>query len=91
MKLQPNIALGFGGSCEAAFRLYEKALNGTIAFMLTWGNSPAAGEVPPDWRAKVYHATLKLGDSVETFWAIRYAAFVDQFGVPWTINCETPE
>jgi PhnB protein len=24
----------------------------------------------------------------ETFWARRYGALVDQFGVPWEINCE---
>ena len=24
----------------------------------------------------------------ETFWARRFATFVDQFGVPWSINCE---
>jgi PhnB protein len=24
----------------------------------------------------------------ETFWAQRFAMFVDQFGVPWMINCE---
>jgi PhnB protein len=26
----------------------------------------------------------------ETFWAYRFAMFVDQFGVPWMINCEKP-
>jgi PhnB protein len=26
----------------------------------------------------------------ETFWAIRFGMFVDQFGVPWMINCEKP-
>ena len=24
----------------------------------------------------------------ETFWARRFGTFVDQFGVPWSINCE---
>ena len=24
----------------------------------------------------------------ETFWARRFAALVDQFGIPWSINCE---
>jgi PhnB protein len=24
----------------------------------------------------------------ETFWAVRFATLVDQFGIPWTINCE---
>jgi PhnB protein len=62
MKLHPHLSLCFNGHCEAAFKLYERALNGTIAFMLTWGNSPMAGEAPPDWQSKIYHATLKIGD-----------------------------
>jgi PhnB protein len=24
----------------------------------------------------------------ETFWAQRFAMFVDKFGTPWMINCE---
>jgi PhnB protein len=26
----------------------------------------------------------------ETFWALRFGVLVDQFGVPWLINCEKP-
>ena len=26
----------------------------------------------------------------ETFWAVRFGALVDQFGIPWSINCEKP-
>ena len=63
MKVNPQITLVFDGRCESAFRLYEQCLNGTIAFMLTWGNSPMAADAPPGWDAKVYHATLKVGDS----------------------------
>jgi PhnB protein len=135
MRLNPHISLTFNGRCEAAFRSYEKCLNGTIQFMLTWGNSPAAGEAPPGWNEKIYHATLKVGDTVitggdvapdryeqprgfsivlemndpvaaervfealaengriemplqETFWAGRFGALIDQFGIPWIINCE---
>ena len=24
----------------------------------------------------------------ETFWALRFGMFTDQFGVPWMVNCE---
>jgi PhnB protein len=61
MEVNPHIALLFDGRCEAAFRCYEQCLNGTIAFILTWGNSPVAGDAPPEWHAKIYHATLKVG------------------------------
>jgi len=135
MKLHAHISLAFDGRCEAAFRFYERCLEGTISFMLTWGKSPMAGDAPPDWESKIFHAALKVGDSVitggdvapdrygqpkgfsvvlqmddsaaaerifhalaedariemplqETFWASRFAVLVDQFGIPWTINCE---
>jgi len=26
----------------------------------------------------------------ETFWALRFSQLVDQFGIPWVINCENP-
>ena len=26
----------------------------------------------------------------ETFWALRFGKVVDQFGIPWLINCEKP-
>src|SRR6476646_11780114 len=63
MKLNPQLSLAFNGQCEAAFRFYERCLDGTITFMITWGNSPAAPDAPPGWGAKIYHATLKIGDT----------------------------
>ena len=135
MKLQPRISLSFNGQCEAAFRFYERCLDGTISFMLTWGNSPMGATAPPDWQTKINHATLQIGDTVitgadvvddqyeaprgfsivlnlddpdaaerifhaladigrvdyplqQTFWALRFGAVHDQFGISWSINCE---
>ena len=64
MKLNPQFSLSFDGNCEAAFKCYERCLNGTITFMLTWGKSLSAAEAPPGWGAKIYHATLKVGETV---------------------------
>jgi PhnB protein len=92
--------------------------------------------VPADWRNKIIHARLVVGDQVlmgsdgtpaqpceeiqgsfvslnvetpveaerifhalekngtvkmaleQTFWAVRFGMCVDQFGVPWMVNCE---
>jgi PhnB protein len=135
MMLNPQFALSFNGTCEAAFRRYERCLDGTITFMLRWGHSPTPADVPADWGDKIYHATLKIGDIVimggdrpldrydqpkgfelvlsmddplvaervfhelaeggtikmplqATFWASRFGVLVDQFGIPWTVNCE---
>src|SRR5260370_5104514 len=62
MRLTPN--LSFGGQCEAAFKFYEQCFGGKIVFMLTYGKSPMAEQVPPRWREKIFHATLTVGDNV---------------------------
>ena len=64
MKLNAHFSLSFNGQCEAAFKSYEQCLNGTIAFMLKWGDSPAATDVPSSWHAKIYHATLEVAGAV---------------------------
>jgi PhnB protein len=61
VKLTPQLSLSFNGNCEAAFRHYERCLDGSL-YILHWKDSPAAAEVPPEWGDKVYHATLKIGD-----------------------------
>ena len=49
MTLNPQISLAFNGQCEAAFKWYEQALDGTIVSLFTWGQSPMAGDGPPGW------------------------------------------
>lgn len=62
MTLTPCINLSFDGQCEAAFKFYERCLNGKITFMLTWGDSPMAKDAPPGWSGKIVHATLEVGN-----------------------------
>jgi PhnB protein len=134
MRIDPSISLTFDGECDAAFALYQQCLGATVTFRLTWGDSPMAEQAPADWRDKIMHATLQLGDTAisggdvspggyrrpqgfqlnldlddaaaaerifaqladggqvivpmqQTFWAQRFGAVVDRFGIPWGINC----
>jgi PhnB protein len=134
MRIEPRISLVFNGECDAAFRLYQQCLGGTVTFRLTWGESPMADQAPSEWRDKIVHATLTVGGTVlyggdvppgqyeppqgfqlqltlddvaageriftqladggqitvplqQTFWAQRFGAVVDRFGIPWGINC----
>ena len=46
----------------------------------------------PEEAERIFHA-LEKGGTVnmaiqQTFWAIRFGMLVDQFGIPWMINCE---
>jgi PhnB protein len=62
--MQLNPYLLFNGQCEAAFRFYEKCLGGKIEAMLTHEGTPAEQDVPPEWRKKILHARLTVGDQV---------------------------
>jgi len=133
--MQLNPYLFFNGQCEAAFRFYERCLGGKIEAMLTYAGTPAEEHVPSEWRNKIMHARLTVGDQVlmgsdaqperyqkpggfstsfqtkdpaeaervfnaliengkvnmplqQTFWAARFGMLVDQFEIPWMVNCE---
>ena len=62
--MQLNPYLMFNGQCEAAFKYYANVLNGKIEAMLPHEGSPAAEHVPPEWRKKIMHARLSVGDQV---------------------------
>jgi PhnB protein len=61
--MQLNPYLSFQGQCEAAFRFYQQCLGGNIQTMMSWGDSPMADQVPPEWRDKIIHATLVVGET----------------------------
>lgn len=56
--------LNFNGQCEAAFKFYERALGGKIENLVYYEGTPAAEQVPPDWRKKILHARMQVGDTV---------------------------
>src|SRR5260370_24506365 len=62
--MQMNPYLTFGGQCEAAFNFYAKVLGGKIEAMMPHEGTPAAEHVPPEWRNKIMHARLIVGDKM---------------------------
>jgi PhnB protein len=56
--------LNFDGNCAEAFRFYEGVLGGKIEVLLTHADSPVAAQVPPEWKDRVLHARLVVGDQV---------------------------
>ncbi|HEY0511927.1 MAG TPA: VOC family protein [Thermoanaerobaculia bacterium] len=60
--MQMSPYLNFNGQCEEAFKFYEQCLGGKIEMMQTFGDSPMADQAPPDWRDKIMHARLVVGD-----------------------------
>jgi PhnB protein len=62
--MQLNSYLHFNGRCEEAFKFYEKLLGGKIEAIFPHEGTPAAEHVPPEWRKKIMHARLSVGDQV---------------------------
>jgi PhnB protein len=60
MELSPYLL--FNGQCEEAFKFYEQCLGGKIVMIQTHGESPMKDQVPPDWRDKIIHVRLTVGD-----------------------------
>jgi PhnB protein len=61
--MQLNPYLSFNGQCEAAFKFYQQCLGGNIQTMMTWGDSPMGDQVPSEWRDKIIHVSLIVGDT----------------------------
>ena len=60
MRLNPH--LQFDGQCEAAFKFYEECLGGRIVVMMPYADSPIGEQIHPDWRKKILHTTLTVGN-----------------------------
>jgi PhnB protein len=61
MKLNP--CLSFDGRCEAAFKFYLQCLGGHMQTKMTWGESPMADQVPAEWRDRIVHSTMVVGET----------------------------
>jgi PhnB protein len=62
--MQVNSYLLFNGQCENAFKFYAQGLGGKIEAMIPHEGTPAADGVPAEWRDKILHARLTIGDQV---------------------------
>jgi len=60
MKLTPYIH--FAGNAEEALNFYKEALNGEIAMLNRYGDSPIPAD--EDYKQKIIHARLVFGDNM---------------------------
>lgn len=59
---QVNTYLVFDGSCEEAFTFYSKILGGEIEATHRHRGTPAEEFVPEEWKDKIMHISLKIGE-----------------------------
>src|SRR5688500_5089448 len=89
--MQLNPYLSFNGKCEAAFKFYEQCLGGKIGPMLTYGSSPMAEQTSPEWRDKVMHVRLTVGDEVLMGSDSPPEHYEETKGMSVSLNVELPE
>jgi PhnB protein len=84
--------------CHATLRIGDTAITGSdvppdryeqpTGFEISLAmNDPVEAERV--FAALAENGTIKM-PLQETFWARRFGVLVDQFGIPWSINCERP-
>jgi PhnB protein len=88
MKIDPY--LNFDGQCAEAFEVYQRVLGGKIEAMMTHGASPMAGEVPAQWRDRILHARLVVGDRVIMGSDTPPESYVKPQGLFVSITVKTP-
>ena len=62
--MQMTPYLNFNGQCEAAFTLYEQCFGAQVGTLFRYAGTPMADQVPADWKDKVMHGTITIGDQV---------------------------
>ena len=62
--MQANTYLFFNGNCREAFETYARVLGGNIEAMMTHAGTPAEGHTAPEWRDKIIHACMRVGDTL---------------------------
>jgi PhnB protein len=62
--MHANSYLNFDGQCEDAFKFYVQICGGAIETMLTHEGAPSEAQTPPEWRKKILHARIKIGDTI---------------------------
>jgi PhnB protein len=58
-----DIYLNYRGNCEEAFRFYEQHLGGKVMGMVKHADQPNPN-IPPDWKDKILHAQIDIGETV---------------------------
>ena len=58
MRMSPY--LHFNGQCEEAFKFYQRVLGARIEASFPFEGTPAADQVPAEWRKKILHARLTV-------------------------------
>lgn len=60
--MQMSVHLNFQGNCADAFAFYAQVFKTKQLFQMKYGDATESAPVPPDWKDKIMHASIPLGD-----------------------------
>ena len=89
MKLNPY--LNFKGNCAEAFRHYSSVLGGKDLHIMTFRDSPMAGQVGENEKDLVVHARFTAGDTMLMGSDAPGARYTKPAGYAVNIGVDTPE
>lgn len=55
-----NVHVAFAGTCREAMEFYSKVTTGKLEAMITYGETLAAADVPPEMHDRIAHSSLNL-------------------------------
>ncbi|KXJ43069.1 Uncharacterized conserved protein [Marinobacter salarius] len=55
-----NVHVAFGGNCREAMEFYAEVTAGTLEAVITYGETPAAEDVPKEMHDRVVHSSLNI-------------------------------
>lgn len=55
-----NVHVAFGGNCREAMEFYAEVTSGTLEAVITYGETPAAVDVPKEMHDRVVHSSLNI-------------------------------
>ena len=58
-----DVYVNYHGTCEEAFRFYEKHLGGKITGVVRHRDMPQP-QIPKEWQDKITHARIEIGNAV---------------------------
>jgi PhnB protein len=58
-----DVYVNYRGTCEEAFRFYEQHLGGKVTALVRHAEQPNPN-IPADWKDKVLHAHIEIGETV---------------------------
>ena len=91
MAMTINPYLNFNGNCAEAFRFYAETLGGKDLHIMTFRDSPMAGQVTENEKNMVVHARFSVGDTMIMGSDASGGRYNKPQGCATNIGVDTPE